>query len=242
MTQPWTRLDSVPTSQGPLELLRRGEGDYLITIAGRVLMNSVARRSEETLGQAAAEALQGRPAPRVLVGGLGMGITLRSLLDGLPADAEVRVAELNRVVVDWCQGPLAALTEGAAQDPRVTVEIVDVAAVIGRAAKARGAARYDAIVLDLYEGPHAGTRKQDDPLYGAKAISRCRGALREGGMLAVWGEAYDAGYGQRLKSAGFSLRRQRPGKGGLRHAVYLATLGGRTPPPPRDTAPEPDEG
>jgi spermidine synthase len=139
----------------------------------------------------------------------------------LPDTARVTVAELNSVVVDWCRGPLAALTSSSLSDPRVRVEVTDVNHVIRRAA-ADGAERFDAIVLDLYTGPHAGCDKRDDPFYGSVAIDRMKRALAPGGVLAIWGEAHDAGYEKRLSHAGLRVSRHRPGHGGLRHVVYLA--------------------
>jgi spermidine synthase len=155
-----------------------------------------------------------------------MGFTLRAVLDRLPNAGRVVVAELNPVVVGWCRGPLAALTHGSIDDPRVTVEIADVAAVIRRHAQTdETPGTFDLVVLDLYEGPHAGSHRQDDPLYGRSAIERTRAALAPGGVFAVWGENHDAGFEKRLRAAGFAVECERPGHGGLRHVVYVATMG-----------------
>jgi spermidine synthase len=224
MAQPWKIIESVATDEGNLELRQRGERDFLIFIGNQVLMNSLANRSEVVLGQLGCGHLQGHAGPRVLVGGLGMGFTLRAVLDTLPATAEVVVAELNPVVHAWCRGPLAVLTNSAVSDPRVTVEIGDVARRIRQSAVQGGEARFDAIVLDLYRGPHLKTHQRDDPLYGSRAIENARAALKPGGVLAVWGENYDEGFVKRLQSAGFTVTTQRPGRGGLRHAVFLARL------------------
>lgn len=235
MARPWQTLDRVPTAEGDLELRRRGDRDFLITVAGRVLMNSAHHRSEAALGSLACRSLEGRRGPRVLVGGLGMGFTLRAVLDAVAADARIVVAELNPAVVRWCGGPLAELTAGAAQDPRVEVRVGDVADVI-RAASTAEPVRFDAVILDLYEGPHAGCAKGADPLYGRGAIERTRAALRPGGVFAVWGEAYDEGFEKRLRAAGFSVTTDRPGRGGgLRHVVYLAAVGAAPRHPPRRT-------
>src|SRR6266568_2659017 len=121
-------------------------------------------------------------------------------------------------------GPLAALTENAVSDPRVTVEICDVARRIRRSAVDGGDSRFDAIVLDLYRGPHAKTHHIDDPLYGSRAIDNMRAALKPCGAVAVWGENYDEGFDKRLRSAGCTVATDRPGRGGLRHAVFLAHL------------------
>ena len=222
MAQPWQTIDSIVTKDGTLELRQRGERDFLITVGGLVLMNSSAHRSEVALGTMACSHLKDHPVPRVLVAGLGMGYTLRAVLDELPATARVVVGELNPVVLTWCQGPLAELTRGAAADPRVTVAIADVADLIRNAASS--GERFDAVVLDLYTGPHARSHKRDDPLYGSRAIEQTRAALNPGGVFAVWGENYDAGFVERLRSAGFTVTSDRPGRGGLRHVVYVATL------------------
>jgi spermidine synthase len=224
MAQPWKIIESIATEEGVLELRQRGERDFLIVIGTQVLMNSLANRSEVVLGQLGCAQLRGEATPRVLVGGLGMGFTLRGVLDNLPASARVVVAELNPVVESWCRGPLAALTGSAVTDPRVTVAIDDVSRLIHESAVAGGEARFDAIVLDLYRGPHARTDQRDDPLYGSRAIDNARAALKPGGVLAVWGESYDEGYVKRLQKAGFTVTTERPGRGGLRHAVFLAKL------------------
>ena len=226
MALPWKTLESVPTPDGLLELRQRGEKDFLITIGPQVLMNSLSNRSEIVLGQLGCERLRTAPAPRVLLAGLGMGITLRGALDTLPVDAVVDVAELNPVVADWCRGPLAPLTGGAVIDPRVNLRICDVTSLIRQAATSGGRARYGAIVLDLYRGPHARTDKSNDPFYGSRAIGVMREALLPGGTLAVWGEQYDEGYVGRLEKAGFTVTVKRPGRGGLKMAVFLARLPG----------------
>ena len=224
MAQPWKIIESIATDEGALELRQRGERDFLITIGPQVLMNSMSNRSEIVLGQLGCGHLKARSNPRVLVGGLGMGFTLRAVLDSLPSDASVVVAELNRTVVQWCGGPLAALTGNAVGDPRVTMELGDVAARISRTAGDGGEERFDAIVLDLYRGPHAKTDARNDPLYGSRAIEAMARALKPGGVVAVWGENYDEGFDKRLQSAGFSVTTPRPGKGGLRHVVFLGRL------------------
>jgi spermidine synthase len=224
VAQPWNTIESIITDEGTLELRQRGERDFLITIGSQVLMNSLANRSEVVLGQLGCDHLKDSASPRVLVGGLGMGFTLKAVLDTLPSSAQVVVAELNPTVVEWCRGPLAALTENAVNDPRVSVEIGDVAHRIRRSAVNGGDARFDAIILDLYRGPHAKTHHSDDPLYGSRAIENMRAALKPCGVVAVWGENYDENFDKRLKSAGFTVTTDRPGRGGLRHAVFVGQL------------------
>jgi len=223
VAQPWQTIDSAGTPDGALELRKRGERDYLILINNRVLMNSSASRSEVVLGEVACRKVALRLRLRVLIGGLGMGFTLRAALDSLPTAAEVVVAELNPVIVAWCRGPLAGLTDSAIYDPRVLVEINDVSEMIAASAPER----FDAIILDLYEGPHARTDATHDPFYGTRALRNTAAALSGEGIFAVWGEASDAGFEKRLTAAGFTFDRQRPGRGGLRHVVYVAQKGGK---------------
>ncbi len=220
MALPWTTVDAAATPDGKLVLQRRGERDYLITIDGRVLMNSLDQRSETALGTLAGERVAERSRARVLVGGLGMGITLRALLDALPAAAEVTVAELNPVIVDWCRGPIAALTAGAVDDPRVKVAMGDFADALRGAARARPS--LDAIVIDLYVGPDAATRS-DDPLYGVGSCERAFAALRSGGVFAIWAEAFHESYARRLQAAGFTVEKEHPSRRSRRFVVYLAT-------------------
>lgn len=222
MARPWKTIESIDTDEGVLELRQRAERDFLITVGGLVLMNSMANRSEVMLGRLGCKSLQEHPAPRVLVGGLGMGFTLRAVLDSLPSTAAVVVAELNPVVLAWCQGPLAGLTDNAVNDPRVSIEIADVAEVVRRTSQENSAVHYHSILFDLYKGPHFRTDPLHDPLYGSRAVACVRKALLPGGVFAVWGENYDEGFVRRLRQAGFRVDSQRPGRGGLRHVVFLA--------------------
>ncbi|HEY1586589.1 MAG TPA: spermidine synthase [Polyangia bacterium] len=217
MTRPWQTIARVDTPEGALELRQRGDGDFLITIAGRVLMTSQARRSEEALATLPLRDHAPGKLAAVLVGGLGMGYTLRAALDLLPADARVTVVELNADVAAWCRGPLSQLTAGAVDDPRVTIAVADVSDHLTKVA--RGS--YDAILFDLYEGPHAATQSPDDALYGPGALVRAREALRPGGVFAVWSEEPDARFERRLADAGFRVEKHRAGRGGRAHVVYL---------------------
>jgi len=225
MAKPWQVLDNANTDDGLIELRQRGEMDFLITIDNRVLMTSSANQSELTLSELACRAMANRTNPRVLIGGLGMAYTLKAALDNLPAAAEVVVAELNPVVVQWCGGPIAHLTDGAVNDPRVTVKIADVATLITHAAMLGDSGRFDAIILDLYEGPHEGAVEYDH-LYGDTALELSGSALMPGGIFAVWSEDPDKGFERRLADAGFSFNKERPGRGGRRHVVYIAKRGG----------------
>lgn len=208
------------TADGLFELRQRDVSDFLITLDGRVLMRSAAHRSETALAELALERLAPRRAPRVLVGGLGMGLTLRAALDLLPENARVRVAELHAPIVSWCRGPLAALTRGAVDDPRVRVAVEDVSRMI------EGEGPFDAILLDLFVGPERPA--SDHPLWGATALKNTRAALAPDGVFAVWGETPDAGFEKRLRGAEFQFERARPGRGGRRHVVYVAFRDSRT--------------
>ncbi len=220
MALPWKVLDQFTTEdEGILELRQRGKGDFLITLGSQILMNSKAQRSEIALGELGCHSLKNHPNPKVLVGGLGMGITLRAILDVLPKTAQVIVAELNPKIHEWCLDLLSELTARAASDPRVTVEISDVAELIRKTPEES----FDAIILDLYRGPGPQTDQQNDPIYGRRAITHTHAALKAAGTFAIWGENPDVGFENRLSSGGFAVRCERPGKGGYRHAVWVAT-------------------
>lgn len=215
---PWETIEAATTEDGEMTLLRRGEDDFIIKMDNFVLMNSRLSLSERMLAESACRSLSGR-TPSVLLGGLGMGCTLRAALDALPAAASVVVAELNPVVVRWCRGPLRDLTGGAVDDPRVKVEIADVADLIARAAV--GARRHDAIVLDLYQGTQDANSDPAHPFYGLAALKRARAALTRGGVFAAWTEERDPRFEARLAAAGFRLEEPRRASSGPRHVVYL---------------------
>jgi spermidine synthase len=221
----WETLDTVETAEGRMELRRRGpqdeKSDFVITVADRVLMSSMAHLTEVAVAEIACGEVAGREQPRVLIGGLGMGFTLRAALDALPRTGRVVVAEINAAVVRWCRGPLAHLTERAAMDFRSKIVVGDVAEIIAGAAR-DPEQRFDAIILDLYEGPRRATQGREDPFYGPIALKRTRQALTGKGVLAVWSEEPDAAFEKALRTGGFNVERRKPGKGGPRHSVYLA--------------------
>jgi spermidine synthase len=222
LTRVWTTLDRVASSGGELELRRRGEREFLITVTGRVLMTSAAHRSESALAEWLCEGLRTARKPTVLIGGLGMGYTLRAALDALPPTARVRVAELEPAVVSWCRGPLATLTDHAVDDPRVEVAVEDAMDSIRVAA--RGARpRFDAIALDLFAGPRGTRAERDHPLWGAAALALARDALAPGGALGIWCEEPAPGLERRLARVGLVAELRRAGRGGRRHALYRAT-------------------
>jgi len=216
MTRPWETLSRVRTPRGELALRRRGPRDYLIALGNRVIMTSAAHRSESLLAEVACAALGRRRRPHVLISGLGLGFTLRAALDALPPGARVEVAELEPSVVEWCRGPLAEITRRALEDPRVRVRVEDVALPLARAAS--GPTRFDAVVLDLFEGPGG----DDDPIFGRAGLAQLRAGLAEDGVLAVWCERPDPRFERRLRASGFAFERIRSARGGLRHVVYVA--------------------
>ena len=221
---PWVQLGAatVPDGGGELRLMRRG-AEFSIMAGAIELMSSRLSGSEEALARAVCARLQGRPAPRVLIGGLGMGFTLRAALADLGPDAAVRVAELVPEVVAWGRGPLAHIHGSGLTDPRVTVFVCDVSALI-----AGVSAGYDAILLDVDNGPAGLTRPANDDLYGASGLERACAALLPGGVLAVWSSGPHPAFVKRLSGGGFDVEELRVrangrGRGGARHVIWLAT-------------------
>lgn len=219
---PWRQLDRTALPDGgELKLARRGD-EFSIRLAGSELMNSRLTGSEEALAKLACARIAGRSAPHVLIGGLGMGFTLRAALGALGSDAKVVVAELLPAIVTWARGPMADLFAGSLDDPRVAVEVTDVARLV----HARSS-RWDAILLDVDNGPEGLTQAANDGLYGAQGLAAARRALKPGGVLAVWSEKPDDAFVRRLKRGGFDVEETRVaahrGKSGRRHVVWLAT-------------------
>jgi spermidine synthase len=219
---PWTLLATaeVPGDGGEMRLYQRGS-EFSIRVAGYELMNSRVYGSEDALASLVCARLDDRRAARVLIGGLGMGFTLASMLRELGDASDVIVAELVPEVVGWHRGPLAPVSRGALDDRRVTVRASDVATLIR---EARGA--YDAIVLDVDNGPRGLTAKANDWLYGARGLAAIRTALRPRGILAVWSAGPDAAFTRRLQQAGFDAEevpvRGRGAAGGSRYLIWLA--------------------
>ncbi|PDT18586.1 hypothetical protein CO670_00360 [Rhizobium sp. J15] len=218
---PWIQLDSatIPGEGGELRLKQRG-GEFSIMLGANELMNSRLSGSEEALATLSWERIKAHPKPRVLIGGLGMGFTLRAALAVLPGDASVTVAELVPAVVAWARGPMAEVFKGCLDDPRVGIHEGDV----GEAIRA-GKGGYDAILLDVDNGPDGLTRKSNDRLYDFAGLRAARDALRRGGVLAVWSSGQDPAFTRRLGESGFSVDvvNTRAGrKRGARHVIWLA--------------------
>jgi spermidine synthase len=167
--------------EGSEMVLERDGADVTILIGPRTLMGSYAHESEDELGRLVAAAVQDVATPRVLIGGLGLGFTLRAALDAMVPDAQVDVAELVPDVVAWNREECGHYAGRPLDDPRVTLYVEDVAAVMARSEGA-----YDAIALDVDNGPCAVTHPRNDDLYTLDGLARARAALRPGGVLAVW--------------------------------------------------------
>ncbi len=211
---------SIPGGE-ELRLFRRG-GDFMIVLDRNELMNSRMSGSEEALAVMSCERLEGRAAPHMLIGGYGMGFTLRAALAALGAGAQVSVAELVPEIIQWARGPMVELAAGCLDDPRVQVIDGDVVAVIAAAT-----GTYDAILLDVDNGPDGLTRNGNDRLYSMRGLAAAKNALKPGGVLAVWSAAPDTAFARRLKDAGFAVEevavRARSNGKGPRHVIWFAT-------------------
>ncbi|MCJ9672946.1 MULTISPECIES: spermidine synthase [unclassified Neorhizobium] len=219
---PWIQLDraTIPGEGGELRLKQRG-AEFSIMLGSTELMNSRLSGSEEALATLSCERIAGRKNARMLIGGLGMGFTLRAALGALPGDTRVTVAELVPAVVDWARGPMAEFHKGTLDDPRVDIHVGDVGALI----RSRNGA-YDAILLDVDNGPDGLTRASNDSLYNRAGLRAAKAALRENGVLAVWSSAPDAAFTRRLRDAGFAAEEifvRANGKRGGRHVLWMAT-------------------
>ena len=203
-----------------LKLIRRSD-EYVILANGKSLMSSRMHGSEEALATFACRNIAALERPNVLIGGLGMGFTLRATLDLLPRDATVVVAEIVPAVVEWNRGPLAALAGHPLADARVRVEIDDVAVTL---TSQRG--HFDGVLLDVDNGPAAFSGSNNDGLYDDRGIAAAFAALKMGGVLAVWSAREDKKFEQRLRHGRFTVEvehvRGRLKKGGPRHTIFLA--------------------
>jgi spermidine synthase len=202
-----------------MKLVRRGD-EYLILADGAVLMSSRMHGSEEELARLGCERVRTRAQPSVLIGGLGMGFTLRATLDLLPADATVVVAELVPAVVEWNRGPLGPLAGEPLKDDRVRVEIGDVGVILRC-----GVGQFDAVLLDVENGPAAFAAVNSTSLYDDGGIAATHAALKTAGVLAVWAAQDDQKFTQRLREGGFEVQvkrvRARLKEGGARHTIFL---------------------
>jgi spermidine synthase len=204
-----------------LRLFRRGS-DFMIVLDRNELMNSRMSGSEEALATMTCERLGDRKTPHILIGGYGMGFTLRAALKCLDARARVTVAELVPEIIKWARGPMASLAAGCLDDPRVVVREQDVAMVI-----AEGIGMYDAILLDVDNGPDGLVRQGNDGIYAPSGLASAQAALRQDGILAIWSAAPDPVFARRLIKTGFlvdevAVKARANGKG-PRHVIWFAS-------------------
>lgn len=220
---PWENLDTarIPGTEDELRLKRRGK-EFSIMLGTNELMNSRLSGSEAALATLAAKKIEKVANPHLLIGGLGMGFTLRAALGAVGNKAQIVVAELVPAVVSWARGPMAEIFGESLDDPRVTIRESDVTEII-RAHRSK----FDAILLDVDNGPEGLTRKANDALYNASGLDAARTALRAGGVLAVWSSGPNPAFTKRLRSARFDVNEvaiRATGKGGgARHVIWIAT-------------------
>ena len=220
---PWEKIDTarIPGTEGELRLMRRGK-EFSIMLGTNELMNSRLSGSEAALATLAAKKIEKVAKPVVLIGGLGMGFTLRAALAVLGSKAQIVVAELVPAVVAWARGPMAGIFGDSMTDPRVSIRETDVTEIIR---SHRGA--FDAVLLDVDNGPEGLTRKANDRLYRSVGLQAAHAALRPGGVLAVWSSGPNPAFTKRLRSVGFDVNeinvRATGRGGGARHVIWIAT-------------------
>ena len=220
---PWIQIDKVqvPGAEVELSLMRRGT-EFSMKLGQNELMNSRLSGSEQALATLSCKRIEGVKQPCILIGGLGMGFTLRAALAVLGAEARIIVAELVPSVIAWARGPMAELFGGSLTDPRAEIREADVADVIGSSPSA-----FDAVLLDVDNGPEGLIRKANDALYDLKGLKAIYRALRPGGVLAVWSSGPNPAFTKRLASAGFEVNevavRATTKRSGARHLIWFAT-------------------
>jgi spermidine synthase len=219
---PWEKLDTtrIPGTDGELRLMKRGT-EFSIMLGTNELMNSRLSGSEAALATLAAKKIEAVKNPHLLIGGLGMGFTLRAALGVLGAKSRIVVAELVPAVVAWARGPMAPIFGDSLGDPRVSIRETDVTDII-RASRAI----FDAILLDVDNGPEGLTRQANDGLYDSSGLSAAHAALRPNGVLAVWSSGPNLSFAKRLRGAGFDVNevnvRATGRGGGARHVIWIA--------------------
>jgi spermidine synthase len=221
----WKLIDTaqIPGNAGELRLHQRDDEFSISIVGGGVLMNTQAHGSEDALAELACSKIARRPQPRVLIGGLGMGFTLAAALRHLGPDAEVVVAELVPAVVEWNRGPLGEHAGNPLQDERARVRVGDVAKILKSERQA-----YDAIMLDVDNGPEGFTRKKNDWLYTVDGLTAAYTALRPRGQLAVWSAGPDRNFTERMHKVGFKVQQSRVyehEKTGDLHTIWLGERG-----------------
>lgn len=219
--KPWELLGETTAPDGATLTLMRHDREYVIFAKGKILMSSRMHGSEEALAAFALKRVRTMEAPSVLVGGLGLGFTLRATLDLLPADATVVVSELVPAVVEWNRGSLGPLAGRPLNDKRVQIAVEDVLVTLRTNPN-----RFSAVLLDVDNGPDAFTTAGNAGLYSDRGLQAARAALEPGGVLTVWSAWEDRKFEQRLKYNGFVVEvervRARLKQGGPRHTIFLA--------------------
>ncbi len=220
---PWKQIGTarVPGAEVELRLMQRG-AEFSMKIGQNELMSSRLSGSEEALATLACRRIETVKAPHLLIGGLGMGFTLRAALAVLGPKARITVAELLPEVIAWARGPMAEIFGGSLTDPRASILCADVIAVISEKTSA-----FDAILLDVDNGPEGLIRKANDALYDLSGLTAIRRALRPGGVLAVWSSGPHPAFTRRLRQAGFEVNevavRATTKRSGARHVIWFAT-------------------
>jgi spermidine synthase len=223
---PWLQIDTtrVPGADVELRLMRRGD-EFSMMLGQNELMSSRLSGSEEALATLACKRIETVKRPHLLIGGLGMGFTLRAALAVLGSDARVVVAELVPAVIAWARGPMAAIFGDCLTDPRADIREADVVELVQSHKSA-----FDAILLDVDNGPEALIRKANDALYDLKGLKAILRALRTGGVLAVWSSGPNSSFSRRLRNAGFDVNevaiRATTKRSGARHLIWFATKPG----------------
>ena len=217
-------IDTTQIEEGVLlELYSHGR-DFMIVLGRNELMSTRMRFSEEQLAELTLEKLD-KANPRILIGGYGMGFTYRAALARAGEAAQIVVAEISETIVDWARGPMAELTGDSLADPRLDLKICDVAALIDDANDGT-CAKFDAILLDVDNGPDGLVRDANNRLYSRTGLAKARDALKAGGILAVWSAAPDPAFRKRLKDAGLEVEergiRSRPNNKGAHHVIWFA--------------------
>ena len=220
---PWLQLDTarVPGADVQLRLMQRG-AEFSMMLGQNELMSSRLSGSEEALATLACRRIEAVKSPHLLIGGLGMGFTLRAALAVLGSDARIMVAELVPAVIAWARGPMAGIFGDSLDDPRASIREADVVDVVRSHDSA-----FDAILLDVDNGPEGLIRKANDALYDVKGLNAIRRALRPGGVLAVWSSGPNPLFSKRLGAAGFDVNevavRATTKRSGARHVIWFAT-------------------
>jgi spermidine synthase len=220
---PWMQIDKVqvPGAEVELRLMRRGN-DFSMMLGQNELMNSRLSGSEQALATLSCKRIEGVKRPHLLIGGLGMGFTLRAALAVLDRDARITVAELVPAVIAWARGPMAELFGDSLGDERARIRQGDVLDVICSSPSA-----FDAVLLDVDNGPEALIRKANDALYDTKGLQAIGRALRPGGVLAVWSSGPNLAFSKRLRDTGFEVNevgvRATTKRSGARHVIWFAT-------------------